>query len=202
MRLWADQPYRSTRDLDLLRRGDGSFDAIRTDIEEVCATGVEPDGIIFDMKTIRVEAIRALDEYAGTRVTMIVHCGSARIPIQIDLGLGDAVWPRPSYDTYPALLDLPSPELLVYPREAVVAEKLEALVVLGDRNSRIKDFFDLHHLAAHFSFERVVLFESRGGPLPGARPRFPRPRPSVSPARIGTTLLVLPKCAHSPGELA
>ena len=28
LRLWADHPYRVTRDLDLLRRGDGSFDAI------------------------------------------------------------------------------------------------------------------------------------------------------------------------------
>ncbi len=177
LRLWTDQPYRATRDLDLLRRGDGSFDAIRADIEEVCASDVEPDGVVFDEETIRVEAIRALDEYAGTRVTMIARCGSARIPIQIDLGLGDAVWPRPSYHTYPALLDLPTPELLVYPREAVVAEKLEALVVLGDRNSRIKAFFDLHHLAAHFSFERVVLFESvrrtfarRETPVPATTP--------------------------------
>ena len=44
--------------------------------------------------------------------------------------------------------------------EAVVAEKLEAMVVLGDRNSRIKDFFDLHHLASRFQFDRATLAEA------------------------------------------
>ncbi|MBK9387725.1 MAG: nucleotidyl transferase AbiEii/AbiGii toxin family protein [Planctomycetes bacterium] len=58
------------------------------------------------------------------------------------------------------MLDFPAPELLVYPRDAVVAEKLEAMVVLGDRNSRIKDFFDLHYLASHFEFDREVLVEA------------------------------------------
>lgn len=59
----------------------------------------------------------------------------------------------------------------------MVAEKLEALVVLGDRNSRIKDFFDLHHLARHFDFDRVTLaeavrrtFERRRTPIPEAAP--------------------------------
>jgi hypothetical protein len=75
------------------------------------------------------------------------------------MGLGDAVWPAPQACTYPTLLDFPAPELLAYPREAVVAEKLEAIVVLGDRNSRIKDFFDLHHLAHRFEFDRATLFE-------------------------------------------
>lgn len=34
------------------------------------------------------------------------------------------------------------------------------MVVLGDRNSRIKDFFDLHHLASRFSFDRATLAEA------------------------------------------
>lgn len=78
---------------------------------------------------------------------------------------------------YPTLLDLPAPELLVYPREAVVAEKLEAMVVLGERNSRIKDFFDLHYLAMHFEFDRATLieavrrtFERRCTPIPEGQP--------------------------------
>lgn len=78
---------------------------------------------------------------------------------------------------YPALLDFPAPELLAYPREAVVAEKLEAMVVLGDRNSRIKDFFDLHHLASRFAFDRAILseavrqtFERRRTPVPQTAP--------------------------------
>jgi hypothetical protein len=93
------------------------------------------------------------------------------------MGLGDSVWPAPRTYVYPSLLDFPPPRVLAYPREAVIAEKLEAMVVLGDRNSRIKDFFDLHHLASHFDFDRATLteairrtFERRRTPIPKEEP--------------------------------
>ncbi len=157
LRLWSDRPYRATLDLDLLRRGDGAFDTIREDLRAIVATPTPVDAVEFDGARIRIEAIRAEDEYAGTRATLPAHCGKARLMLQIDMGHGDAVWPAPQTCTYPTLLDFPAPELLAYPREAVVAEKLEAMVVLGDRNSRIKDFFDLHHLASRFEFDRATL---------------------------------------------
>ncbi|MBI4914907.1 MAG: nucleotidyl transferase AbiEii/AbiGii toxin family protein [Acidobacteria bacterium] len=160
LRLWSEQPYRATRDLDLLRRGDGSFEAIRDDLGTICSTPVEPDAVIFEAAAVRVEAIRAEEEYAGTRATLPARCGTARLKLQIDLGLGDAVWPAPQSCAYPALLEFPAPDVLAYPREAVVAEKLEAAVVLGDRNSRIKDFFDLHFLATRFEFDRPTLTEA------------------------------------------
>lgn len=160
LRVWSDRPYRATRDLDLLRKGDGSFEAIRADIRMICGVPVEPDGVSFDADAVELEAIRAEDEYAGTRATLPARCSTARLALQIDMGLGDSVWPAPHSCVYPALLDFPAPEVLVYPREAVVAEKLEALVVLGDRNSRIKDFFDLHYLATRFEFDRETLAEA------------------------------------------
>jgi hypothetical protein len=126
LRLWSDRPYRATRDLDLLRRGDGSFDAIRDDLQAIVSTPVPPDAVVFDGLHIRVAAIRAEDEYAGTRATVPTRCGQARLMLQIDMGLGDAVWPTAQTCTYPSLLDLPAPDLLAYPREAVVAEKFEA----------------------------------------------------------------------------
>jgi len=177
LRLWSDQPYRATRDLDLLRMGDSSFEAISSDIETICTTSVEPDGVVFDATALRIVAIRAVDEYAGTRTILPVRCGTARLNLQIDIGLGDSVWPPPQPCTYPSLLEFTAPEVLAYPREAVVAEKLEALVVLGDRNSRLKDFFDLHHLASHFDFDRVPLAEAvrrtflrRQTPIPAEPP--------------------------------
>jgi hypothetical protein len=177
LRVWSDQPYRATRDLDLLHLGDGSFDAIRDDIRTICLTPVEPDAVVFDTDAVRIEAIRAEDEYAGIRATLPTRCGTARLTLQIDMGLGDSVWPTPRLSAYPVLLDLPAPEVFIYPREAVVAEKLEAIVVLGDRNSRIKDFFDLHHLASRFEFDRATLaeavrrtFERRRTPIPTEEP--------------------------------
>jgi hypothetical protein len=177
LRLWSDQPYRATRDLDLLRQGDGSFAAIREDIRTICLVPVDPDGIEFDAGRVHVEAIRPTDEYAGTRASLLARCGTARVTLQVDMGLGDSVWPAPRACAYPTLLDFPAPEVLAYPPEAVIAEKFEAMVVLGDRNSRIKDFFDLHYLASHFTFERATLAEAvrrtfarRGTSIPADEP--------------------------------
>jgi hypothetical protein len=172
LRLWSEQPYRATRDLDLLRHGDGSFEAIRADIRTICMVPVTPDAVSFDADAIEIAAIRAEDEHAGTRAKLPARCGKARLSLQIDMGLGDSVWPPPRSCAYPVLLDFPAPEVLAYPREAVVAEKLEALVVLGDRNSRIKDFFDLHYLASRFEFDRETVAEA-------VRSTFARRRTSI-----------------------
>jgi len=45
---------------------------------------------------------------------------------------------------YPVLLDdLPAPTLRVYAKHTMIAEKLQALTVLGLANGRMKDYFDL-----------------------------------------------------------
>ena len=190
LRLWSDQPYRATRDLDLLRRGDGSVDAIRADLEAIITTPVPDDGIVFDASRLVLEPMCADDEYVGTRAVLPARCGKARLSLQIDLGVGDAVWPEPIVRQYPALLDAPAPEVFAYVRETVVAEKLEALVVLGDRNSRIKDFFDLHMLATTFTFDRRELsesvrrtFERRRTPIPEAAPIGLTPEYWKNPSR-------------------
>lgn len=78
---------------------------------------------------------------------------------------------------FPTLLDFPMPHVLVYPKEAVIAEKFEALVTLGMANSRMKDFYDLWMLAQRSAFEGAVLsqalqatFARRQIPLPGDIP--------------------------------
>ena len=81
LRLWSPQPYRATRDLDFLRRGDGSFDVIRDDIRTISTTPVEPDGVAFDADAVSIEAIRAGDEYAGARTMLPAHCGTARFNV-------------------------------------------------------------------------------------------------------------------------
>lgn len=95
LRVWTDQPYRATRDLGLLRRGEGNIEAIGDDIRAIIVTSVPPDAVEFDGSRIRLEAIRAEDEYVGTRAMLPARCGTARLMIQIDMGLGDTVWPAP-----------------------------------------------------------------------------------------------------------
>jgi len=172
LRLWADQPYRATRDLDLLRRGDGEFNAVRADLRAILAAPAPPDAVSFDANKIEVEAIRAEDEYAGVRATLPAQVGTARLVLQIDMGIGDVVSPAPALCAFPTLLDFPAPRVLAYPKEAVIAEKFEAMVHLGLDNSRLKDFYDVWYLAQHRSFLMSSLqsavtstFEYRGTSL-------------------------------------
>jgi hypothetical protein len=98
LRIWSANPYRATRDLGLLRRGEGGLEAIRKDVEAICAVKVHPDGIEFDKKSIRLEAIRPEDEYAGTRIIFLLiwelrtHCGLRRSPAYT---LTSWIFPRP-----------------------------------------------------------------------------------------------------------
>ncbi len=155
--IWTGQPHRPTRDLDLLGSGTLERDAIRLIFAELCRVDVEPDGLIFDPDSISVREIRETQRYGGYRVQMLAWLGTARISIQVDIGFGDAVTPSAMDIVYPTLLDFPSPHLRAYPRDTVVAEKLEALVALGELNSRMKDFYDLWTLARLFAFDGVVL---------------------------------------------
>ena len=86
--------------------------------------------------------------------------GGARVPMEIDVGFGDAITPSAVDINYPTLLDGPAPYLRAYPAETVVAEKFEALVSLGLANSRMKDFYDLWLISQTFSFTDAGLGEA------------------------------------------
>ena len=150
--LWTSQSHRPTRDLDLLGRGDLTADTARTVFSDVCREAVPDDGLHFDAATIQVEEVREDQEYRGMRVKFQATLAAARLPIQIDIGIGDVVTPKPDVAEYPTLLDFPAPGCLPT-RETVVAEKFQALVMLGLANTRIKDFYDLRVLAKGFSFD-------------------------------------------------
>lgn len=172
-RLWSADRYRATWDLDLLGRGARSIEAVVAAVRDLCAIPAD-DGLSFDRGSIGGSEVRAEEEYAGVRVRLVGDLAGARIPMQIDVGFGDAVVPAPRRETYPTLLDLPPPRILAYPREAVVAEKLEAIITLAVTNSRMKDFYDIHLLATRFRFEGPTLasairatFDRRKTPIPG-----------------------------------
>ena len=80
--------------------------------------------------------------------------------MQIDIGFGDVIVPAPTRVEYPTLLDFPAPVLLAYPKETVVAEKLEALTKLGLLNSRVKDYYDLALLSRTYPFVGPTLVDA------------------------------------------
>jgi hypothetical protein len=148
--VWSGKLHRPTRDVDLLGFGDSSNARLKALFSTLCELPVEPDGLVFDAGSIHVEEIRELQEYGGKRIILSVRLDTAVIPLRIDVGFGDIVTPGAAWLTYPTLLPFPEPYLRTYPKESVVAEKFQAMVMLGMSNSRMKDFYDLRILSRQF----------------------------------------------------
>lgn len=156
----AGVPHRATHDLDLLGWGSPELGVIMSVFQSVCDVESQDDGVVFDAQSVRVEPIKDDDEYNGVRVKLSANMGTAQVPFQIDVGFGDAIYPLPQAETLSTLLDFPAPYFKVYPWESVIAEKLHAMIVRELDNSRLKDYFDLHHLASTMPFDGSVLSQS------------------------------------------
>jgi len=155
--VWDEKTHRPTRDLDLLGFGPSGKEDLRQIFRAVVATSVVDDGLVFDPDSVRAEEIREDITYGGIRVRLMGKLGPAEVPVQIDVGVGDAVTPAPESATFPTLLDFPAPYVRTYPVYTVVAEKFEAMVKLGMANTRMKDFHDVWFLARRFEFDRAIL---------------------------------------------
>jgi hypothetical protein len=176
-RVWSPTTYRPTKDLDLLGTGSSDLDRLAALFAELCEVVVDDDGVVLDPKSVRAERIKENADYEGVRVTLTARIGTAKLDLQVDIGFGDAVSPGIVDVDFPTLLGAPAPRLRAYPRETVVAEKVQAMVHLGIANSRMKDFFDVRFLARTFAFDGEALsaalaatFQRRGTPLPAEPP--------------------------------
>ena len=170
--VWTDGSHRPTRDVDLLGFGPSDAAAVETAFRDICAVMVQDDGLRFLAGTLHVSPIRGEARYSGLRVQLEARLANIRIPVQVDIGFGDAVTPAPETVTFPGLLDFTAPVLRAYPIYTVVAEKTEAMVLLGEANTRMKDFYDVWFLGERFDFEGSMLvhavratFERRGTAL-------------------------------------
>ncbi len=188
--LWYDEPHRPTRDADLLGFGaDDEANLIAT-FRDIAAMEVG-DGIVFDLESVKADAIREGNTYGGTRITLVARIGSTRCALQIDVGFGDAVTPEPQTIAYPTLLkDFQAPTLRAYPVYTVIAEKYQAMVMLGQANSRMKDFYDLAVIARRSELDGATLaaalaatFARRQTALPSERPLALTSQFSQDPAK-------------------
>jgi len=167
-----EDPHRAARDLDLLGFGDPDPDAMIAAFREILAADVA-DGVEFDSDALRVDQIREELEYGGLRLRTTASISGARIAVTVDVGFGDALEPGPEVIDYPSMLELPTPRLRAYARETVIAEKFQAMVVLGRANSRMKDFYDVWLLSQSFTFDDdrlaraiAATFARRGTEIP------------------------------------
>ena len=144
---------RATTDIDLLAQ------CISNDIEEMKKVFTEifsikcDDALRFDLNTLDVIYITEFKEYHGVKVSILGHLDKTKVPISIDIGFGDIVYPERMKMDFPVLLDMDIPKVYAYSINSVVAEKFEAFVSLGLANSRYKDFYDIYVLSDRYNFD-------------------------------------------------
>ena len=205
---WFEDPHRATRDLDLLGFGDPSPDAMIAAFREILAADVA-DGVEFDLDALRVDQIREALKYGGLRLRTTASISGARIAVTVDVGFGDTLEPDAEVIDYPSLLDLPTPRLKAYARETVIAEKFQAMVVLGRANSRMKDFYDIWLLNQSFQFDDgrlaraiAATFERRGTEIPAKLPDALTPAFAEDEHKQRQWNVFLENVALHPGSLA
>jgi hypothetical protein len=174
---WAGAPHRPSRDADLLGLAPATGEQLIAIFRELALAPPADDGVVFDPESLRAVELGADEDYPGVRLTLRAVLDGALIPLQVDVAFGQAVAPEPEVVDLPTLLNLATPRLKAYPREAVVAEKFEALVKLGLANSRLKDFYDLWYLVTRLPPKPdrlvaalVATFSRRATPLPVETP--------------------------------
>jgi hypothetical protein len=174
--LWTGHTHRPTKDLDLLGQGSSAIGAVERTIRAISEIQ-EEDGLVFDSTSVEGTKIKDDDEYDGVRIKLLVDLAGARIPMQIDIGFGDAVYPEPELASFPVLLQMEAPLIRAYPREASIAEKFQAMIQLDIRNSRMKDFYDIWFIANTWTFDMASLrkailasLERRGSASPTGVP--------------------------------
>jgi hypothetical protein len=138
MRHWLGVHSRPTRDIDLLGPVNLDAEGLRAVLREILQVAVEGDGIEFHLDSISVLPIRVESPVIGLRAKFDARLGRVRLRYQVDAGLGDAVFP-PAEEVIPGgLLGFPMASVRAYTPYTTIAEKLEAVVVLGEANTRIR----------------------------------------------------------------
>ena len=147
---YAGSAGRTTKDIDFLGHNiPNDENAIAALIGRIVGI-MQDDGLIFNVDSIRTERITEGAEYHGVRVLFECQLGSIKNRLQVDIGFGDAVTPKPARIPVVGMLRRPTIEVVAYPLATVIAEKFEIMIALGSINSRMKDFFDVAYLLDHY----------------------------------------------------
>ncbi len=176
---WLEDVARPTRDLDLLGYGSPDIGRIEAVVAEIAGIVFVEDGLEFPAATIRGEAIRDASLYDGIRIRLVAQLGRTRIPLQLDVGFGDAAGSDAADLDYPTLLGHEPPHVRAYRPQYVVAEKLEALVALGFVNSRLKDYYDLWRILMNMDISDEDLLTAIQATFSRRQTSIPRKVPSA-----------------------
>ncbi len=137
---------RQTVDVDfLMKKIKSNTESVEIVLKDIVAFDLK-DGFSFAWDSIE-ELSQPHMEYSGFRVSVHAVLGKMKDKIQIDIGVGDLV--TPVVENFQVFRYKGKPifegpvTLMVYPVEAIFAEKLETIISKGAANSRMKDYHDV-----------------------------------------------------------
>lgn len=148
MLLAAFDARRATADADALAHGIANdAAAVTAAVAEIAALDDADGGVTFLPDTARSRIIRDDALYAGVRISMDARLSTAQVRFRIDVNFGDPVTPAAQPVALPSLRSsLPAVQVLGYPIETVLAEKIATAINLGAANTRIRDWADIYTL--------------------------------------------------------
>ena len=146
---------RATMDIDTTIKGIPvtMVDMERT-ITEISNIDLE-DNVKFRIK--KVSEIMDEAEYSGIRFSMDALLDGAVIPLKIDISTGDVITPREIAYSYKLMFEDRTIQIMTYPIETVLAEKLETVISRSITNTRMRDFYDIHILLKSQNIDADIL---------------------------------------------
>ena len=132
---------RSTMDMDATIKGYPlNEERIIEMIDDIIAIPLK-DRITFER--CGIEEIREKDEYVGYRISLIGNYDKMAVPLKLDITTGDKITPKEIEYRYNLMLEERSINILAYNLSTILAEKLESVIVRGDQNTRLRDYYDI-----------------------------------------------------------
>lgn len=153
---------RPTKDIDFLGKNIKNDSSVIKEIFiKILKNSFYDDGLNFDTESITTEKIAEESLYEGVRVNINAFLDKSIYKIIIDIGFSDRLLNEVELIEFPNILDsFESPKISVYPLEAIISEKFEAIVKLYTLNSRLKDFYDIYFLSKTKNFDIVNLHKN------------------------------------------
>lgn len=139
---------RTTQDMDTMLKGI-PLDAktLEKIIKEIISIDGK-DGITFEI--VNIKDIRLIDKYGGLKVKLIGYKEHLRVPLSIDVTVGDPITPKELKFKYKCMFDDSYINIMAFNKETIIAEKFETFITDNIMNTRAKDFYDLYILLTRF----------------------------------------------------
>lgn len=157
-----DKKYpRATADIDFLAKDiSNDIEQIKSIFSDIIAISYKEDFVTYNYESMDVSEITKGNEYSGVKVTVTSYLGNSKQKLSVDIGFGDIVTPNSSEMKLPVILEIANPILNVYSKESIISEKLDAIISLGELNSRFKDYYDIYMLLNSTKFNKKILQEA------------------------------------------